>query len=214
MPSGGAQPSHASIPSFASYNIRFLSLSGGQRKQRKRKLRNVRKLVQTHTVVAVHELHCNAIKAQQCFFSEVQGIVPYYEEGEETIAFLANKEWSEEYKPELVQIIPGVMVALRWQVEGRNSWLVAFRLDAKDEKERIRQLAVGTIWAKQNIKKTDVTIFGGDRNFVRIRSEKQNRRSTWKPSTKMNEAWKKYLKSLGEGHEVAQPEFTWGRVVS
>ena len=164
MPSGGAKPSHASIPSFASYNIRFLSLSGGQRKQRKRKLRNVRKLVQTHTVVAVHELHCNAIKAQQCFFSEVQGIVPYYEEGEETIALLANKEWSEKYKPELVQIIPGVMVALRWQVEGRNSWIIAFRLDAKDEKERIRQLAVGTIWAKKSVKETDVTIFGGDRN--------------------------------------------------
>ena len=30
----------------------------------------------------------------------------------------------------------------------------------------------------------------------------------------MNEAWKKFLKSLGEGQEVAQPEFTWGRVVS
>ena len=29
----------------------------------------------------------------------------------------------------------------------------------------------------------------------------------------MNEAWKKHLKSLGEGQEVAQPEFTWGRVV-
>ena len=30
----------------------------------------------------------------------------------------------------------------------------------------------------------------------------------------MNEGWKKFLRSLGEGKEVAQPEFTWGRVVS
>ena len=55
-------------------------------------------------------------------------------------------------------------MVLRWQVEGRNSWLVALRLDAKDEKERVRQLAVGTIWAKKSVKETDVTIFGGDRN--------------------------------------------------
>ena len=51
--------------------------------------------MQAHIIVAVHELHCNAMKAEQCFFSDVQGIVPYYEEGEEAIVFLVNKQWSE-----------------------------------------------------------------------------------------------------------------------
>ena len=138
MRKGGRLPSPASIPSFASYNIRFLSISQGQQKQREKKLRNIQKLVQKHTIVAVLETHCPGLQAVHCFFSETEGIKTYYEEGKEAIVFLVDEKWSTENSPELISIIPGVMAALDWKAEGRDSWLISFRLDAKDEKERIR----------------------------------------------------------------------------
>ena len=140
MRDGGRLPSPASIPSFASYNIRFLSLSQGQQKQREKKLRNIRKLVQKHTIVAVLETHCTGLKAVHCFFSEIEGVKVYYQEGKEAIVFLVDEQWSKENKPELISIIPGVMATLHWKAEGRDSWLTSFRLDAKDEKERISWL--------------------------------------------------------------------------
>ena len=215
MRDGGRLPSPASIPSFASYNItcRFLSLSQGQQKQREKKRRNIRKLVQKHTIVAVLETHCTGLKAVHCFFSEIEGIKVFYQEGKEAIVFLVDEKWSKENSPELISIIPGVMATLHWKAEGRDSWLTSFRLDAKDEKERIRQLAIGTLWAQGHIGPKDITIFGGDRNFVRKTSEKQSRRNTWRPSTKMNEAWTKFLKGHGNAQETEQPEYTWGRVV-
>ena len=149
MRNGGRLPSPASIPSFASYNIRFLSISQGQQKQREKKLRNIQKLVQKHTIVAVLETHCTGLKAVHCFFSEIEGIKAYYGEGKEAIVFLVDEKWSTVNSPELVSIIPGVMTALHWKAAGRDSWLNSFRLDAKDEKERIRQLALGTLWAQK-----------------------------------------------------------------
>ena len=145
MRKGGRLPSPASIPSFASYNIRFLSISQGQQKQREKKLRNIQKLVQKHTIVAVLETHCTGLKAVHCFFSEIEGVKVFYQEGKEAIVFLVDEKWSKENSPELISIIPGVMATLHWKAEGRDSWLTSFRLDAKDEKERIRQLALGTL---------------------------------------------------------------------
>ena len=80
-----------------------------------------------------------------CFFSEIEGIKVLYQEGKEAIVFLVDEKWSKENSPELISIIPGVMATLHWKAEGRDSWLISFRLDAKDEKERFRQLALGTL---------------------------------------------------------------------
>ena len=102
-----------------------------------------------------------------CFFSEIEGIKTYYEDGKEAIVFLVDENWSKENSPELISIVPGVMAALHWKAEDRDSWLISFRLDAKDEKERIRQLAIGTLWAQKHIGPKDITTLGGDRNFVR-----------------------------------------------
>ena len=75
-----------------------------------------------------------------CFFSEIEGIKTYYEDGKEAIVFLVDENWSKENSPELISIVPGVMAALHWKAEDRDSWLISFRLDAKDEKERISWL--------------------------------------------------------------------------
>ena len=149
MRKGGRLPSPASIPSFASYNIRFLSISQGQQKQREKKLRHIRKFLQKHTIVSVLETHCPGLKAVHSFFPDIEGIKTHYEEGKEAIVFLVDEKWSTVNSPELVSIIPGVMTALHWKAAGRDSWLNSFRLDAKDEKERIRQLALGTLWAQK-----------------------------------------------------------------
>ena len=61
-------------PSFAVYNIRYLSLSVTQKQQRLHKIQNVQHLVQGHDMLAIFESHTNAVKAQTEFFNEIDKV--------------------------------------------------------------------------------------------------------------------------------------------
>lgn len=71
-----AHESPSSLPSFAIYNILYLSLSQAseQKEQWRKKLDNVRHLAKHHTIVALLETHVDAAAAELFFCSHVQAM--------------------------------------------------------------------------------------------------------------------------------------------
>ena len=203
----------AEPPSFALYNIRFLSLSPTkqQRRQWQRKVANVQTLCRECTIVGLVETHVAPRRAHRFFGQHIQGVATLYVDG---MAVFINKGWAEERKPELHTVVPGAIVAVAWKdMDGRSCWLFFFRLDAFKEKVRRQQLAEATRWAHTHVGKRDWTAFAGDRNFTCHASERQSSAKTaWSPSAEMNTAWEKWLDSLAGAEVVQQAEFTWGRI--
>ena len=201
----------ACLPSLAVYNTRFLSLSHSEQEQRKRKIENVKSLTDRCDVVGILETHVDGTTAEAFFCNNFQGTRRFYDQN---LALVVNDKWYQRYRPDFVVIIPSVMVALTWEQEGRRHWAVFFRLDAHTERARIDQLRTAIEWARENVGPRDWASFLGDRNFVKHASERQSSSvRVWRPSPRMNETWDRWLKALGAAAEIAQPEFTWGRVL-
>ena len=142
-------------PSFALYNIRFLSLSPTkqQRRQWQRKVANVQTLCRECTIVGLVETHVAPRRAHRFFGQHIQGVTTLYVDG---MAIFINKGWAAERKPELHTVVPGAIVAVAWKdMDGRSCWLFFFRLDAFKEKVRRQQLAEATRWANTHVGKRD-----------------------------------------------------------
>ena len=126
---------------------------------------------------------------------------------------MCRKAWAEHFNPTIETVVDGVIIALVWKSGSSRHFAFFFRLDAHAEATRIHQLRQATRWAKEHVRTEDVVVFAGDRNFVRSDFERWNcASSTWRPSLRMNAAWDYWLHSMGNAHEVPQPEFTWRRV--
>ncbi len=199
------------LPSFAAYNIRFLSLSNSQRDQWTRKLANVKHLVKQYTMTALLETHVDGAKADLFFCRHVEGVSNYYASG---FAVLVQQEWASLHRPELHVVVPGAMVAMTWAVEDTKNFIFFMRLDAHSEATRCQQLVQATRWGKDRIGEGDWVGFAGDRNFVYSAEERQSSsRRAWRPSERMNREWNGWLQTIG-AQVVPQAEFTWGRVLS
>ena len=203
----------AEPPSFALYNIRFLSLSPNQqqRRQWQRKVANVQALCHACTIVGVVETHVSPRRAHRFFGQHISGVEHYYVDG---MAIFVQKQWAVEKKPHLHKVVDGAIIALSWKdSDGKACWLFFFRLDAFKEKTRRQQLAEATKWAHAHVGAKDWTAFAGDRNFTCSTDERQSSAKTaWCPSIEMNNAWQKWLTSLGGAEVIQQAEFTWGRI--
>ena len=200
------------LPSIAAYNIRFLSLSPNQKDQWQRKLSNVKHLAKQYNMVALLETHVAGDKADLFFCKHVDGVERFYQQG---MAVLVQKEWAEVYKPEMHVVVPDAMVAMVWEHNGINHFVFFLRLDAFAESARREQLRAATAWARGRVRATDWVAFAGDRNFVQFEAERQSGSDReWRQSERMNAAWSDWLRSIGCAYELAQPEFTWGRIVS
>ena len=76
-------PPPSRVPSFAAYNIRFLSLgdSSEQRAQHQPKLADVQYLVQQYTMTEILETHVTGAKAELFFCRYVEGTRRFFIHG-------------------------------------------------------------------------------------------------------------------------------------
>ena len=104
-----------------------------------------------------------------------------------------EKRCAKEHKASKVQVVQeeGVCFGVQWEIgDGRRGFFLVFHLDAAEESTRIAQLEEMGEWVRNNVREGDSLMFGGGRNFTMREDERMsNRRSTWRPSAKMNEAW-------------------------
>ena len=202
------------VPSIASYNIRFLSLSDSleQRAQFQRKLTSVQHLVRQYVMTAILETHVTGAKAELLFCHCVEGTRRFFVHG---MTVLVQEVWSNHFNPCLESVVEGVIIALVWEHDQTRHFAFFFRLDAHSEATRVQQLREASRWAREHVRNGDVVVFAGDRNFVRADSERwTSSASVWHPSLRMNAAWDDWLHSIGDACKVPQPEFTWGRVIT
>ena len=172
----------------------------------------MRFLASQFTVTALLETHVGGADADLFFCRHVDGVRRLYSDG---FAILVQYEWADFYKPVLSVVIPDAMMVLTWEASDTKYFLFIRRLDAHSEAKRREQLSQATRWARDRIHAGDWVAFAGDRNFVRLRDERQSSpQRQWMPSDGMNSAWQRWLHSICDSREVLQPEFTWGRVMS
>ena len=136
------------LPSFAAYNIRFLSLSPNQKDQWRRKLLNVKHLTKQYNMVSLLETHVSGDKADMFFCKHVDGVEKFYQQG---MAVLVQKEWADVYTPEMQVVVPDAVVAMVWEHNGMNHFVFFIRLDAVAEFTRREQLRAATVWAKGHV---------------------------------------------------------------
>ena len=162
------------LPSSATWNMHFLSLSIASKEQWKQKIACVRHLMKTHQILGVVEPHADGETAELAFFSHIENTITYYEDitasktSDINIAITTHKPWADKHKPVPTIILPdepGVFFAIRWKVteygEDRNAWFIVFRLDAFSEAKRIEQLNKFISWAKVHIGPRDLVLSGG-----------------------------------------------------
>ena len=126
-----------------------------------------------------------------------------------------KKRWTKEHKASKIQVVKeqGVCFGVQWEIgDGRRGFFLVFHLDAAEESTRIAQLEEMGEWVRNNVRGGDLLLFGGDRNFTMREDERMSsRRSTWRPSAKMNEAWSRWEMNTAAS-TLEQPEFTWQKL--
>ncbi len=192
------------LPSCVFWNMRFLSVH--RHETWDAKIKNLNSMIQSRNIVALSETHVgDKITAEKLFFTHVKASRKFYGSG---MAFVVAEEFAKLHNivdRNVTEIIPGVAMCLRWAADGNNFWVLHFRLDASSELSHVQQLNRLTDWYKQNVSEGDLLIVGGDRNFTEHDGERESsRRTPWRPSPRMNEAWQRFL-SETQVHILQQP---------
>ena len=166
----------------------------------------MRELLRRYDLVGVVETHVDPETAELFFFDKMQrndaapgeqgGTVEYEFYYEWGMAVGFKKRWAKEHKASKIQVVKeqGVCFGVQWEIgDGRRGFFLVFHLDAAEESTRIAQLEEMGEWVRNNVRGGDLLLFGGDRNFTMREDERMSsRRSTWRPSAKMNEAWSRW----------------------
>ena len=211
------------LPSFAVYNVNWMSLCDQTR--RNAKLHLLRDMLRRFDILGVSELHANSTMEADLFFVNHLSCEPFYE-ASVNLAILVRKDWAEERRQTLRHhsVAPGAVHAISWQWGGQTFFFFNLYLDASSNPERkLQQLQGAKQWSINHVQRGDLCFFGGDRNHTRDPAESlvyhgdDGERSpvrSWavrRPQFSVIEAWDAWMGSLYGGYIIEQPEFTFQR---
>ncbi len=113
------------------------------------------------------------------------------------------------------------MHLLWWVEQNLVRGVINMYLDLHSAATRSRQLIAASDWfrcfrsrmADRGLAE-GIFVFGGDRNFTSAPEHRlsSSTSGTWYPGAATMQAWASFMASIGDGHVLEQPEFTWSRI--
>ena len=131
------------------------------------KIRNLRSMLSSHSIIALSETHCeDSVEAGFSFFCHLESSVKFY--GRD-MAVVLKQDWAEMHgitQDNVATIIPGVAMSLNWIVDDCTCWLLHFRLNAFSEDARCTQLKHIEDWVAAHVRGNNILLDSSKRAII------------------------------------------------